>query len=157
MALNLATAILDCLKSRPEQKLTARQIAQWIFDTYPDECQKKKRNSRAVYIKTDDDLVQQLVAEIGSRRPSLQKQCPELKITEGRPRKYYYSEQSDAAEVTAAESMVAVPMAGSSDSKLREHEMYPLLSLYLWEEFRVYSKRIDEKRSSNKRGSNGNR
>ena len=35
--------------------------------------------------------------------------------------------------------------------------MYPLLSLYLWEEFGVYSKRIDEKRSSNKRGPNGNR
>ena len=35
--------------------------------------------------------------------------------------------------------------------------MYPLLSLYLWEEFAVYSKRIDEKRSSNKRGPNGNR
>jgi uncharacterized protein len=29
--------------------------------------------------------------------------------------------------------------------------------LYLWEEFAVYSKRIDEKRSSNKRGPNGNR
>lgn len=35
--------------------------------------------------------------------------------------------------------------------------MYPLLSLYLWEEFGVYSKRIDEKRSLNKRGPNGNR
>ena len=35
--------------------------------------------------------------------------------------------------------------------------MYPLLSLYLWEEFGVYSKRVDEKRSSNKRGPNGNR
>jgi len=32
-----------------------------------------------------------------------------------------------------------------------------LLSLYLWEEFGIYSKRVDEKRSSNKRGPNGNR
>jgi hypothetical protein len=32
-----------------------------------------------------------------------------------------------------------------------------LLSTYLWAEFGVYSKRIDEKRSSNKRGPNGNR
>lgn len=32
-----------------------------------------------------------------------------------------------------------------------------MLSSYLWAEFGVYSKRIDEKRSSNKRGPNGNR
>jgi Uncharacterized protein conserved in bacteria len=35
--------------------------------------------------------------------------------------------------------------------------LYPLLSHYLWSEFGIYSKRIDEKRSSNKRGPNGNR
>lgn len=32
MALNLAKAVLDCLKRRPEEKLTARQIAEWIFE-----------------------------------------------------------------------------------------------------------------------------
>jgi len=101
--------------------------------------------------------VQQLVAEISSQRPHLQKRHPELKTTEGRPRKYYYSEKSDVAEVAAAEGVVAVPIADSSDAKLGEHAMYPLLSLYLWEEFGVYSKRIDEKRSSNKRGPNGSR
>ena len=67
MALNLAKAVLDCLKSRHEEKLTARQIAEWIFSTYPAECQEKKANSQGGYIKTDGDLVQQLVAEIGSR------------------------------------------------------------------------------------------
>ena len=92
-----------------------------------------------------------------SQRPRLQKKHPELKTTEGRPRKYYYSEKSDSAEVVAAESAVVVPTADMNDTKLGEHAMYPLLSLYLWEEFGVYSKRIDEKRSSNKRGPNGNR
>jgi len=157
MALNLARAVLDCLRSRPEEKLTARQIAEWIFSTYPGECQEKKSNSRGDYIKTDGDLVQQLVAEISSQRPRLQKRHPELKTTEGRPRKYYYSEKSDVAEVAAAEGVVAAPMADCGDAKLGEHALYPLLSLYLWEEFGVYSKRIDEKRSSNKRGPNGNR
>ena len=157
MALNLAKAVLDCLKAQPEEKLTARQIAEWIFSTYPAECQEKKSNSRGDYIKTDGDLVQQLVAEISSQRPRLQKRNPELKTTEGRPRKYYYSEKSDVAEVAAAEGVAVTPTVDSSDTKLGEHAMYPLLSLYLWEEFAVYSKRIDEKRSSNKRGPNGNR
>lgn len=106
---------------------------------------------------TDAELVQQLVAEISSQRPRLQKRHPELKTTEGRPRKYYYSEKSDVAEVAAAESAVTTPMVDSSDAKLGECAMYPLLSQYLWEEFGVFSKRIDEKRSSNKRGPNGNR
>lgn len=157
MALNLAKAVLECLKARPEEKLTARQIAEWIFGTYPVECQEKKSNSLGDYIKTDSDLVQQLVAEIGSQRPRLQKRHPELKTTEGRPRKYYYSEKSDFAEVAAAEGVITAPAADSNDTKLGEHAMYPLLSLYLWEEFGVYSKRVDEKRSSNKRGPNGNR
>ncbi len=156
MALNLARAILECLKARPEEKLTARQIAEWIFDTYPAECQEKKSNSQGGYIQTDGDLIQQLTREIGSRRPGLQKRHPELKTTEGRPRKYYYSEKSDVDEVVAAEGMATTPMTGSNDSRLGEHAMYPLLSLYLWKEFGVYSKRIDEKRSSNKRGPNGN-
>jgi hypothetical protein len=91
MALNLAKAILDCLKQRPDEKLSARQIAEWIFQTYPSECQEKKTNSRGNYLNTDADLVQQLVAEIGSRRPDLQRREPNLKTTEGRPRKYYYS------------------------------------------------------------------
>ena len=155
MALNLAKAVLGYLKERPDEKLTARQIAEWIFVTFPDECQAKKQSSQ--YVSTDAELVQQLVAEISSLRPRLQKRHPELKTTEGRPRKYYYSEKSDVAEVAAAEGVVAAPMTVSSDAKLGEHAMYPLLSLYLWEEFGVYSKRIDEKRSSNKRGPNGNR
>ncbi len=155
MALNLAKAVLGYLKERPDEKLTARQIAEWIFVTFPDECQAKKQSSQ--YVSTDAELVQQLVAEISSQRPRLQKRHPELKTTEGRPRKYYYSEKSDIAEVAAAEGVVAAPMADSTEAKRGEHAMYPLLSLYLWEEFGVYSKRIDEKRSSNKRGPNGNR
>lgn len=157
MAMNLAKLVIGFLNERREQKFTARQIAEWIFATYPKECQDKRSNSRGDYIKSDADLVQQLIAEISSQRPRLQKRHPELKTTEGRPRKYYYSEKSDTAEVAAAENTAVAQTADSNDSKLGEHALYPLLSLYLWEEFGVYSKRIDEKRSSNKRGPNGNR
>lgn len=157
MALNLTKAVLECLQARPEEKLTARQIAEWIFNTYPAECQEKKANSQGGYINSDADLVQQLVAEIGSRRPSLQKQYPKLKTTEGRPRKYYYSEKSDVAEVAAAEGQSVATVLEAEVRSIGEHALYPMLSAYLWEEFGVYSKRVDEKRSSNKRGPNGNR
>lgn len=152
MALNLAKIVLGYLSEHPEQKFTARQIAEWVFESYPDECQAKKQSSQ--YVSTDAELVQQLVAEISSQRPRMQKRHPELKTTEGRPRKYYYSEKSDSAEVADAEE-AETPATGHV--KGGEHALYPLLSQYLWEEFGVYSKRIDEKRSSNKRGPNGNR
>lgn len=157
MALNLGKAVLECLKTHEEEKMTAREIAEWIFNAYPSECQEKKTNSKGDYIKTDADLVQQLVAEISSQRPRLQKRNSELKTTEGRPRKYYYSLMSADAEVAAIEDVRGTPVEGISERLYREHSLYPLLSLYLWEEFGVYSKRIDEKRSSNKRGPNGNR
>ncbi len=155
MALNLAKAVISYLKDRPEEKFTARQIAEWVFATFPAECQAKKENSK--FIANNAELVQQLVAEISSQRPVLQKRHPELKTTEGRPRKYYYSSMSDSAEVAAVESAAAVPLGDASQPKIDEHALYPLLSQYLWEEFGVYSKRVDEKRSSNKRGPNGNR
>jgi hypothetical protein len=155
MALNLRQVVIGYLRDHAEHKFTARQIAEWIFETFPEECQAKKACSQ--YVSTDAELLQQLVAEISSQRPRLQKKHPELKTTEGRPRKYYYSEKSDIAEVAAAESTIVVPSVDVNNTKFGEHAMYPLLSLYLWEEFGVYSKRIDEKRSSNKRGPNGNR
>ncbi|WP_307734412.1 COG2958 family protein [Xanthomonas albilineans] len=128
-----------------------------MFATFPVECQEKRANSRGDHIKSDANLVQQLVAEISSQRPRMQMKHPTLKTTEGRPRKYYYSEKSDSAEVAAAESEGALVAGDAGTSRLDEHALYPLLSHYILEEFGVFSKRIDEKRSSNKRGPNGNR
>ena len=155
MALNLGKAVVDFLTAHPEEKFSARQIAEWLVATFPDECSAKKASSQA--LETDADLQQQLVAEIGSQRPRLQKKHPNLKTTEGRPRKYYVSEKSDSAEVAAAENVGVAAPVGKEVAKIGEHGLYPLLASYLWAEFEVYSKRIDEKRSSNKRGPNGNR
>jgi uncharacterized protein len=45
MALNLAKTVVDFLSGRPEQKFTARKMADWIFENHPVECQEKKANS----------------------------------------------------------------------------------------------------------------
>ena len=67
MALNLGKVVVDYLATHPEQKFSARQIAEWIFETYPTECQEKRSNSRGDYIKTDADLVQQVTIPRQSR------------------------------------------------------------------------------------------
>ena len=69
----------------------------------------------------------------------------------------YYSEKSDSAEVAAAEGEAVSVIVEENAPVLGEHTLYPLLSQYLWAEFGIFSKRIDEKRSANKRGPNGNR
>ena len=154
MALNLGKAVVDFLTAHPEEKFSARQIAEWLVATFPDECNAKKASSQA--LETDADLLQQLVAEIGSQRPRLQKKHSELKTTEGRPRKYYYSVQSDSAEVAAAESTGGTFPQQANTAPLNELSLYPKLSAYLWDRWRVYSKRIDEKTSSNKNGPKAN-
>lgn len=157
MALNLTNTVIDFLKERPQQKFTARDIANWIFQTYPDQCREKQQRSTATIIPldTDDALIQQLVREIGSQRPKIQQKCSEIKTTEGRPRQFYYSTLTDEAEVELKDKEV-VP---SSDKKntYSESDLYPLVSEFLWREHGIYSKRIDEKRSHNMRGSGGNR
>ena len=71
MSLKLAKTVVAFLEKRAEDKFTARQIAQWVFENFPAECQEKMAKSTS--IKTDADLVQQLVAEIGSQAPEIPK------------------------------------------------------------------------------------
>ena len=153
MSLNLANIVVEFLKENLEKKYTAREIANWIFKTYPNECQAKRQRSTAVANPLDDDdsLLQQIAAEIGAQRPRMQKRCQQIKITEGRPRKYYYTEQSDADEVENIEEKDV-----NAKSIPLEHDLYPMLVEYLRAEHNLHAKRIDEKRSTNNRGPKGN-
>ncbi len=146
--LKLATIVFTYLQKHPEQKFTAKEIADWVLLNYPKECEIKKNDSEN--LNNDVDLLRQIAAEISSLRPRLQKKYSTLKVTEERPRKYYYSEKTDSEEVDAAENRgISLSSNTNKKSKLNEHALYPLLSMYLWKGLQVYTKRIDEKRSTN--------
>ena len=159
MALNLPDAVVKCLQQNPHEKFTAREIANWIFKTYPDECRKKQERSTATVKPLDNDtaLLLQIVAEIGSHRLQLQKRRPEVKTTEGRPRKYYFTTSTDGTEIDNAEKHEPSAATKANRSVVNEHDLYPILSKFLWSEFELYSKRIDEKRSRNSKGAGGNK
>ena len=159
MALNLANTVVSFLKENPEQKFTAREIANWIFETYPDECRMKQSRSTAIVNPIDNDtaLLQQIVAEIGSQRPRLQKKNPEIKTTEGRPRKYYFTFKTNEEEVLSADKIEIRNSKSDGLIRTAEQDLYPKLSEFLWSEHEIYSKRIDEKRSRNSRGLGGNK
>lgn len=151
MSLNLSETVENFLVQNADVKFTARQIAEWIYKTYPERCSEKQKKSsaKAIPLDTAEKLINQIMAEIASQRPGLLKRNSQIKTTESRPKKYYYTKESDQREIEIAES--------SSKTGLREFDLYPLLAEFLQSELGLYSKRIDEKRSSNTNGLNGNK
>ncbi|KTD62123.1 COG2958 family protein [Legionella spiritensis] len=156
MALNLTKITIDFLKSNQGQKFTAKEIAEWIFANYPEECKKKQQRSKATVIPldTNDALINQLVREITAKNTRLE--LDNIKTTADRPREYYYTELSDSDEIQIIEEDVDNSSA-QVNQKPREHDLYPILSEFLWSELNIYSKRIDEKKSSNRYGQGGNK
>lgn len=157
MALNLADRVVEVLKGNPEQRFTALEIAAWVFKNYPEECQQKKARSMAL---TDDAaLLQQIASEISSHRAQIHKKNSQIKETEGRPRKYYFTQLTDSAEVDRAESAPAPSAAHAASPDqivVKEQDLYPKVIDFLSSELGVHSKRVDEKRSRNSRGPGGN-
>jgi hypothetical protein len=146
------------LKERPEQRLIAREIANLIMQKYPDACEDKRKRSRAsiIPLDRDDALLNQIVSEIGAQRKALESRF-DVKTTEERPRKYYYSTQTDTAEIEAVEKNISFTGQDKQSARLREADLYPILSKFLFTELNIYSKRIDEKRSRRQYGPDGNK
>jgi len=136
--------------------LKARDIAEWIFAQYPSECADKKQ--RSANLKTDADLIQQLVAEVGANRPTIEKRWEEVRTTEERPRRYFWTNETEEVEVAEAEGAVSSDRESDRPEHTpeREHDLYPRLTAFLAAEWGLHSKRIDEKTASNRRGPQGN-
>lgn len=155
--LRLNKVVAECLQSRQEQRLKAREIAEWVFEHHRDACLQKLARSSS--LATEAQLVQQLVAEIGAQRPQITKSYPQIKTTEGRPRLYYWTHRSDEQEVAVAEKVVPIELdtVADADFPVAEHQLYPKLGEFLRTDSGLVAQRIDEKRSSNRRGPQGNR
>ena len=165
MTLNLNKRLIGYLRSNPDTTHTAREIGYWFVENFPQECAAKMASSKGGYIRDDAGIAQQIAAEISSNRPSLQQQFPQLKTTEERPRRYYWTDKDAGEEVENAEQVESVEYAidavpsinsNSPPRRLSERDLYSMLSTYLDSEHGVVSARIDEKRSSNKGGSGAN-
>lgn len=88
--MSLTKTICKLLKENPNEAYTAREIAEWIVENKESECMEKMKNTK---VKSKDGLINQLVAEIGSRKNNLQKN--NVSITTERPRKYFYNILND--------------------------------------------------------------
>lgn len=152
MALNLTKTVIAILKRNPNKYFTARQLAECVFEEKKEECLQKKERSKAtiIPIATNEALLTQIVAEIGSQRDRIANSFNNIKVTTDRPKKYYYSNRTDEQEIREIEKN---PTATS----FSELDSYPFLYEYLFSELEIFPKRINEKTSSNSKGHNGNK
>ena len=155
MALNLPTIVANYLKENAEERFTSRDLAEWVFKTYPKECEEKRKRSKQD-LSRDKDLIGAIRAEIGANKQFIEKKSPNIRTTADSPRKWYYAAQAEDIEIETAERGSSDPSAPVSHAP-QERELYPILTKFLFSEFGIHSKRIDEKRSSNNYGPKGNR
>lgn len=142
--LTQAAKVVAFLKQNPQEKFTARQIAEAITAQYPDDYQDKEAK-----FADEKAFIWQIVAEIGSHKDNILKICPEIQMQDKpRPRQFWY-------ETDAVSEMENVLLANHTE-KISEHDLYPKLMQFLAQEWDLYCLRIDEKRSKNNRGSKGN-
>lgn len=144
------------LSSRPDERFKARDIARWICENYPEEATEKLEASAS--LKSSTELLNQLVAELGSNRPAWQRMHPQLRSTEGvRPRLFYWTSKSEEDEVDEAEQEGEPLLPDPEEPRVREHDLYPMLIEFMFSDQGIHGHRIDERKSSNSRGSGGNK
>lgn len=155
--------IIETLQAHPEQKFTARELAQEFIQRYPVEMAKKQQNPN---YDTEEKLIAQLAAEIGGGRTFTAKaKCANVATKDKpRPRLYYW----DPEPQTQQQALEVLPLPSSSNPQaqvsavvpgaevISEHDLYPRLIEFLNEEYGLQCLRIDEKTSKNSKGKGGN-
>lgn len=155
--LSQSQKIVELLKANPNEKFNARQIAEQILDSYPEDYRNKRQNPRFADEKA---FISQVVAEIGSQKDQIVKNDTHVFWQDKpRPRVYWYNPDKLVGEILPEidESEDDTPEVSTiAESSFSEHDLYPILIDYLKTELNLYCQRIDEKRSKNSRGSGGN-
>ena len=141
------------LQDNANQRYTAKAIAEAITARYPEDYAEKRANPR---FETEQDFVSQVVAEIGAQKQGILNQSDKIKWQDKpRPRVYWFDDGSLLAKDDLP-SENELPHEEPTNSKLSEHDLYPILIEYLKSEHHLYCLRIDEKRSKNNFGNGGN-
>lgn len=157
--LSQSRKIVEFLKENANQKFNARQIAESIVNTYPEDYVEKRKNPR---FEDEKAFITQIVAEIGAQKDQISNLDRHVFWQDKpRPRIYWYEpgETSAAPILTEPEDEIEnneVEVISIDSKTFTEHDLYPILIDYLKSELKLYCQRIDEKKSSNSRGAGGN-
>jgi len=154
--LSQSQKIVQLLKANPNQKFNARQIAEQIVVSYPEDYRDKRQNPR---FNDEKAFISQVVAEIGSQKDQIVKNDTHVFWQDKpRPRVYWFNPDKTVDQIEPEideEDSVEVSTILETIT-FSEHDLYPILIDYLKTELNLFCQRIDEKRSKNSRGSGGN-
>lgn len=156
--------VYEFLKANPLQKFKAKEITEGIIKMFPEDYITKRGNPR---FKNEDEFFSQVLAEIGAHKNNILKTSPCIHVQDKpRPRLFWYDpnskyetseniEQDDlVSDLITPELEIELPILKKGE--FTEHDLYPILIEFLKSELNLYCLRIDEKKSSNSRGQNGN-
>lgn len=136
--LTLKELVIQFLKSKVGVEYKSRDIAKDLKDLFPE--------------RFDNKELSQLAAEISAGSPKWIKSNPQLRVSEDTPRKFWWEPEAELA------SSSNTPENGYEQPPENEQDLYPLLAKFLISRHRkIYPKRIDEKKSSNSYGKDGNK
>lgn len=150
----LLEKVVEFLKERKEKKFSPAEIAAELFVIHADEvsAQLKSEGSQA--------FVKKIRPNIYAQREAIKKKCPNIISVGSQPIRLYYTDniEEDMSEEIEEETS-ATPAEASATPNFLEQDLYEPIIHFLREnqEFCVYSKRINERKSSNTQGRKGNR
>ena len=142
------------MRDNKGSQYTSYQLAEWYVKNHPDDCKAKKENSKNP-LETDDELILQIVRDIGANKKSILNNS-NINITDSRPMKWYFDDGGNYDGHNPSEEELIPGTSKSEHSDNLEKHLYPVLKDFLMDQ-KVYSKRINEAKSSNKRGKGGNK
>lgn len=152
---NVKGKVASVLESHANQSLTSKELAKEIFRRFPEDCSTKQAKSKN--LSDTDELIQQIAREIGARWKAILYEHPQIRATETRPRRFYYTSKTDEEEVADATPFNKQANKPQEDTDVfSEKGLYPLLGDYIYQELNCVSMRINESKSSNSRGPKGN-
>ncbi|MDI2091371.1 COG2958 family protein [Commensalibacter oyaizuii] len=156
--------VIAFLRSHPNQRFTAREIAIALVGQYPEYYDYKRQNSKQKFV-SDNDFINQIVAEISSHTTRILRNNSNSLIEtqdQPRPRKYWFNHNADnepsyTQDQILEQEIDIEEVDSKSESEIKsEQDLYPLLIQYL-RNSDLYSMRLNEKRSKNNHGKHGNR
>ncbi|MGO4776143.1 hypothetical protein AB4084_11655, partial [Lysobacter sp. 2RAB21] len=163
----LEDRVIAFLTQYAPKRFTVAQIAQALVQLYPEQAREKqaRREQRPGSSDKSKPLAQQIGAEISRGLPIYRSRYPLLQVIGERPRQLYIASiDSDEAETDGPKKVQPCVneegpayTAAVSAKIPAERELYPLVHQFLADRLELYTKYVDEKRSKNTYGKNGNK
>lgn len=148
----LHEVVADAVRANPDRQFAPEQIARLIVEMHPDRFKRKEQS-----LGGREPLVWQLTREIYAQRGTIVRRHPDIAVDVSKRPLRIYAVTEAASDETETEVLPAAQSEENKKEELKEHSLYEPLQRFLADEMMIFTKRIRESTSSNRRGKQGNK